>query len=120
MWFNLVMEPTEQSWDVHHVLLATSWVPTARSCIVGQLSQKAQRASGRGGWEAGGGWRLVVSAESVTTSQRCATEFLLQGFCPSVLGNIPTSTKPSFPQQISFLETPLNKTQREKRVTLFS
>lgn len=71
-----------------------------------------------------GGWRSPRPAAlqppgSVTTSQRCTAELLLQCFSPSVLGNILTSTKPSFPERISFLETSLNKNTKRENIHCF-
>lgn len=133
-----------QSWDSHHVLPPTKLGPHSlrlrsrgarperhrapRGEEAGRARRRRLRPGG-GGWEAGGerlgggqgggGWGLGAPLHSGlqnppslhSTAQQSS---FCSSFRPSVLTNILTSTKPSFPQQISVLETPLNKTQREE------
>lgn len=82
--------------------------PSPRTCAVGQLSQKGLREPpGRrcGGWRSPNPEALQLPGSVNTSQSLCTAQFLLQCSGPSVLGNILTSTKSSFPEQtIYFLE----------------
>ena len=121
VWLNLVTQPSDAELG-YSACLASHQLGPQGSHLRSRAAQpqRAQSVPER----RLGGWRsprpaALLSPESVTASQRCTAELLLQRFSPSVLGNILTSTKPSFPERISFLETSLHKNTKKRKQSLF-